>query len=175
MSSKAPIEKKLKKILLKLDKINSSDVNLDDKINQWINVIGDSVDSDRVYIYFFTEDENGYVMANNTHEYCKKGINSVKDEQQNIPIDLFPFHKRVVYEKLEVAWINSIDELTDEAKSMKELMEFQGLKSILAIPIVGEQGPIGFIGYETVKKEKQWKEEQLELLKVVSELILKNK
>ena len=165
---------KLKKEFQQLEKINSKTSDLDDKINAWIKLIGTFSNSDRVYIYFFTEDENGYVIANNTHEFCKKGINSVKEEQQNIPIDLFPFYKNVVYDKLEVAWINSINDLNKEAKSMKELMEFQGLKSILAIPIPGEKTPIGFIGFETVKKEKKWKEEHLELLKKVAELISEN-
>jgi transcriptional regulator with GAF, ATPase, and Fis domain len=166
---------KIKKERRKIEKISAESSTFDDKIVKWINVIGKSADSDRVYVYFFSEDENGYIMANNTHEYCKKGIESVKSDQQNIPIDLFPFYKSVVYDKLKFAWINSIDELTDEAKSMKELMEFQGLKSILAIPIIDEKNPIGFIGFETIKKEKQWKNEHLELLKIIAKCILQNK
>jgi len=166
---------RIQKEIQKLKSIDESETNLDDKIQNWIGIIGKLANADRVYVYFFTEDENGYIIANNTHEYCKKGISSVKDEQQNIPIDLFPFYKSVVYEKLNFAWINSINDLSEEAKSMKELMEFQNLKSILAIPIAGEQEPIGFIGYETIKKEKQWKEEHLDLLKAVSDLILTNK
>ena len=166
---------RLQREFRKLQYVDETETKEDAKIQNWIRIIGKSADADRVYVYFFTKDENGYVIANNTHEYCKKGIPSAKNEQQNIPIDLFPFYKNVVYDKLEYAWINSIDELSEEAKSMKELMEFQGLKSILAIPIAGEKQPIGFIGFETIKKEKQWKEEHLELLKVVSELILSNK
>ncbi len=175
MPSRTPISRKSKKQLQQLEKVNLTETNLDDKINSWIKIIGRIADSDRVYVYSFSEDENGYIIASNTHEYCKKGISSVKNDQQNIPIDLFPFYKSLVYEKLEYAWINSIDELTEEAKSMKELMVFQGLKSILAIPILGKDKPIGFIGFESVKKEKQWKEEHLELLKSVSEFILNNK
>lgn len=167
-------EKKLKRELQKLEKINQEKDTLDEKITNWINIIGKSANSDRVYVYFFSEDENGFILANNTHEYCRKGIASVQNDQQNIPIDLFPFHKSVLYDNLGFVWINSIKELTEEAKSMKELMEFQGLKSILALPILGDKNPIGFIGFETVRKEKQWKEEHLELLKIVSRLILQN-
>ncbi|MCE7742963.1 MAG: GAF domain-containing protein [Candidatus Heimdallarchaeota archaeon] len=175
MSSESTKSRKVEKEIQRLKKINQTQSTLDDKIAEWIKNIGKFSGSDRVYVYFFAEDENGFIIANNTHEFCKRGIHSVKADQQNVPIDLFPFYKSVVYDKLEFAWINSIHELTEEAKSMKELMEFQGVKSILAIPISGEKIPIGFIGFETVKKEKRWKEDHLELLKSVSELILLNK
>ncbi|MHA1200503.1 MAG: GAF domain-containing protein [Candidatus Heimdallarchaeaceae archaeon] len=175
MSSESTKSGKLEREIQRLDKINQTQSTIDDKIGEWIKSIGKFSNSDRVYVYFFSEDENGFIIANNTHEYCKRGIHSVKADQQNIPIDLFPFYKSVVYENLEYARINSIHELTDEAKSMKELMEFQGVKSILAVPILGEESPIGFVGFETVKKEKQWKEDHLALLKSVSELILQNR
>ena len=175
MSSRNTKTWKLNKEMQELKKIAKEDNTSDEKINKWIESIGKFAEVDRVYVYFFTEDENGFIIANNTHEYCKKGIKSLKNDQQNIPIDLFPFYKSVVYDKLEVAKISSINELSEEAKSMKELMEFQGLKSILAIPIHGRENPIGFLGFETIKKEKQWKEEHLEILKTVAELILVNK
>jgi len=54
---------------------------------------------------------------------------------------------------------------------MIELMSFQGLKSILAVPIIKEANTIGFIGYETIKKEKIWNNEDLKALKVVACLI----
>ena len=175
MSSENTKSGKLLKLVQRLKKLDQKNLSQDEKIAVLIEEIGKYSGSDRVYVYFFKEDENGYIIANNTHEYCKRGIPSVRDEQQNIPIDLFPFYKSVVYEKLEYAWINSINDLTEEAKSMKELMEFQGLKSILAIPIIGDDNPIGFIGFETIKKEKQWKPDHLEALISVSEIILANK
>ncbi len=174
MSSETLKNKKLVKVVNSLKDIYLEEIDLDKKIIKWIEIIGKYSNSDRGYVYFFSKDKNGFIITNNTHEFCKKGIHSVKQDQQNIPIDLFPFYKNVVYDKLEVACINSINELTDEAKPMKELMEFQGVKSILAIPISREDNPIGFIGFETVKKEKKWTEEHLELLKQVAELILMN-
>lgn len=167
--------KKLLKIIKNLHKIDRVEQNLDDKIVNWINCIGKFSDTDRVYVYFFDQDENGFIIANNTHEYCKKGISSAKDDQQNIPIDLFPFHKHLVYDELQIAKINNINELTKEAKSMKELMEFQGLKSILALPIISKDSAIGFLGFETIRKEKNWTNEHIEALKQVAELIIKNR
>ena len=58
---------------------------------------------------------------------------------------------------------------------MKELMEFQGLKSILALPIISKDSAIGFLGFETIRKEKNWTNEHIEALKQVAELIIKNR
>ena len=155
----------------KLQDINLRKLNLNQKIDLWIDQLGNFSTPDRVYIYFFEKDVNDYVIANNTHEWCRKKIHSMKDEQQNIPIDLFPYFKQVLFENKEIARINSINDLTDDAQSMIELMSFQGLKSILAVPIIKEENTIGFIGYETIKKEKIWNNEDLKALKVVACLI----
>ncbi|MCE7748179.1 MAG: hypothetical protein GPJ51_07270 [Candidatus Heimdallarchaeota archaeon] len=155
----------------KLQDVNLMKLSLNQKIVLWIDHLGNFSAPDRVYIYFFEKDANDYVIANNTHEWCGKKIRSMKDEQQNIPIDLFPYFKKVLYENKEIARINSINDLTDDVQSMIELMSFQGLKSILAVPIIKETNTIGFIGYETIKKEKIWNNEDLKALKIVACLI----
>ena len=50
-------------------------------------------------------------------------------------------------------------------------MEFQGLKSILALPITKEENPIGFVGFETVKNEVDWTQDEIYLLSKFSKLI----
>ncbi len=155
----------------KLQDVNLKKLSLNQKINLWIDQLGNFSTPDRVYIYFFEKDENDYIIANNTHEWCGKKIPSIKDEQQKIPIDLFPFYRQILYENKEIARINSINDLTDDAQSMIELMNFQGVKSILAVPIIKEANTTGFIGYETIKKEKLWSNEDLKALELVASLI----
>jgi len=155
----------------KLQNVNLKRLNFDQKMEIWIYQLGNFSSPDRVYIYFFEKDENDYVIANNTHEWCGKKILSIKDEQQSIPIDLFPFHRQMLYENKEIARINSINDLTDDAQPMIELMNFQGVKSILAVPIIKETNTIGFIGYETIKKGRIWNNEDLKALELVASLI----
>jgi GAF domain-containing protein len=166
--------KKLNNLSNKLRNIDLKKLTMDQKFSDWLNELGNFSSTDRVYIYFFEKDENEYIIASNTHEWCKKNIPSVKEEQQNVPIDLFPYYKQVLYERKEVAQINSVNDLPTDAQSMLELMNFQGVKSILAVPILKKSNPIGFIGYETVKKENNWKDEDLKALQLVAKLIAEN-
>lgn len=171
MSEVYSISNKTKKIAGKINLINTQKFSLDEKLYHWIKILGESSSTDRVFVYFFSKDEQGYVLANNTHEWCRKGISSVKDDQQNIPIDLFPAHKEILYNQQKIVVIKSKDDLTEDAKSLKELMDFQGLRSILAVPIISDSVSIGFLGFETIKKEENWSEKDLYLLKHVSRLI----
>lgn len=174
MDNLPPTSKKLDNFSNKLQNIDLEKISHNQKIQRWIDELGNFSSPDRVYVYFFDEDDNNYVIASNTHEWCRKKTPSVKDEQQNIPIDLFPYYKQVLYERREIARINSVNDLPADAQSMIELMNFQGLKSILAIPIIKDSIPIGFIGFETVKKEAVWKNEDLKALEKVAGLIAIN-
>ncbi len=174
MDKNSLLSKKLRSFSSKLMNTEMMKLTLDQKMHNWIEELGRFSTADRVYIYFFEKDENDYLIASNTHEWCRKKIPSVKDEQQNIPTDLFPYYKQVLFEQRKVVQIDTINELSEEAQSMIELMNFQGVKSILAVPILKDSNPIGFIGYETVKKEISWKDEDSKALELVADLIARN-
>jgi PAS domain S-box-containing protein len=107
----------------------------------------------------------------NTHEWCKEGIEPQIDILKGISIeDNYPnFTERI--RRLEVIHVPNVADLPPEAATEKEKFQILGIKSLILVPIVYGQNLIGFLGFDSVKTKKTWKEADIRLLKMVGEII----
>ena len=146
--------------------INLAPDEIDAKLNQALQLIGEFVDVDRSYIYRFSKDKNS---VSNTHEWCAKGIESEIEIMKNLPVDAFPW----IYEKLsrlEIIHVPSIADLPPAANAEKEFFQLQNLKSLIYVPLSYGKFQIGFFGFDSVRSEKTWSEEGILLLKIIKEI-----
>lgn len=127
-----------------------------------LSQIGEFLDADRSYI--FELDKTGTIMSN-TFEWCNEGIVPSIDDLQNIPCSLFPRWMECLLNNENIV-IPCVSELPDSWKAEKEVLEPQGIQSLLVIPLFADNVLTGFVGLDSVRQEKAYSLEELNTLKV---------
>jgi PAS domain S-box-containing protein len=141
--------------------------NIDGAIQSALSRIGVFLNADRVYIFEFDAD---LITMNNTYEYCKKGINSEIENLQGIPVEIFPKWMKSL-RRHEYISIPSVKNLPESWQAEREILEAQGVQSVVVIPILSEDKLIGFIGLDSVHKEKEYPISEINVLKLWSAII----
>jgi diguanylate cyclase (GGDEF)-like protein/PAS domain S-box-containing protein len=154
--------------ILSTNFINIPSEDLDKWINFALASVGEFVGVDRSYVFLFSRDEK---KMDNTHEWCDKGIEPQIQRLKEISIDTFPwFANRIL--KGETIHIPSVADLPPEANAEKEEFHLASIQSLINIPMIYRKSIIGFIGFDSVRKEKTWAEDNIMLLKILGEIFL---
>jgi two-component sensor histidine kinase len=75
-------------------------------------------------------------------------------------------------ERRENIVIPDVSALPPEATAEKEIIQSQGVRSLLVVPIDAKEGNLlGFMGFDDTGKCRTWSEEDIRLLRVASEMI----
>ncbi|MFX1313991.1 MAG: ATP-binding protein [Promethearchaeota archaeon] len=160
---KVEFEKTISKISTRF--INPDDI--DEAINLSLKDIGELSLSSRSYLFIFNEDKN---TMSNTHEWCSEGVSPQKDKIQNIPMAPFQWSLNRI-KKGEVLNIEKIEDLPPEASAEKEEFLRENIKSLLFLPLKKGDKTVGFIGFDNVWKSERWSEDDINLLKISSNII----
>lgn len=140
---------------------------LHDAINETLRLLGEYADVDRVYIFEHQEITD---TVDNTFEWCARGISPELDNLQGIPFDAVPKWKEK-FSKKEYVYIPKVAEIPPEYHVEREILEPQGIISLLAIPMFYGEDFIGFIGFDSVRKQRVWSEEHISLLRLAGDII----
>ena len=109
--------------------------------------IGKNVGADRCYVYRFWEPSKS-AMCTNTHEWCAEGVKPMISGQQACNLSELVEFNACISSGRDFLFT---DIATIDAGSRKWLAP-QGIKSLIATPLVGEGGTIyGFAGFDFVK------------------------
>jgi signal transduction histidine kinase/DNA-binding NarL/FixJ family response regulator len=127
-----------------------------------ITILGDGAGADRAYLFENSSDEEGNVYSSQRFEWSALGVPAEIDnpELQNLPISVFGESMEFLLEN-EI-YLNIVEKIEDEG--LKELLESQGIKSILLIPIFVEKRFWGFVGFDDCHKEREWSDAETALL-----------
>lgn len=140
---------------------------LDLSINRALQKIGSFAEVDRSYVFLFSDDG---LFCNNTHEWCADGIEPQIENLKDVPIDLLPWWMDKL-KKFETIYIPRVNDLPHEAKSEREILEAQNIQSLVVIPLLTSEALIGFIGFDSVAREKTWQNEDILLLTMLGEIL----
>lgn len=139
---------------------------IDVVINDAIEQIGNFFHADRSYIFSFSDNCK---IADNTHEWCATGIKPQVNELQNIPLS--------EYQTWVDEWQNGgVTCITDVQTmpttcNMRQLLEPQGIQSVVMFPLRNQHGMVGMFGLDAVRQRIEWQEEYLSLLSILAETI----
>jgi len=124
----------------------------------------------RVYIFENFIDEHNALSMRQTHEVCSENVEPQKDnpELQHIIYhrDGFESWKEKLSQK---KIINGV--VAHFSQRERDILQPQGIKSILAIPIFVQQEWYGFIGFDDVWEEREWSREDIDLLQTAAEIM----
>lgn len=141
--------------------------DIDEAINVSLGEMGRLSGANRVYLFLFRE--NGILM-DNTHEWCAPGIKAEKDNLRNLSTDMFPWWMNKLRHG-ETIYISNVSLMPAEARTEKEILERQHIKSLIVLPVYIKKELNGFIGFDNVIRIKDWSEQDLAILRIVSEIV----
>jgi len=151
-------------ILIKVLQIVQSTENMYDAINTALTEMGKYAGVSRCYI--FENSADGKTISN-TYEWCNEGIIPEIDNLQNLPYDdLITWFD--TFEKGEYICASDIITLAPE---VYEILEPQGIKSILVLPLEANGVIYGFVGFDECLQYRKWHQKEVELLISLSQII----
>jgi PAS domain S-box-containing protein len=139
---------------------------VDEAVQGSLGELGHFVGADRVYLF-----EYDFVRENcrNTHEWCASGIASHISDLQEVPISIIPqwveTHRRGV-----AMHIPDVQVLAPE-NPVRQLLEPQGIRTLLAMPLMDAGRCLGFVGFDFVRGVHVCTEAERRLLTVFAQLM----
>jgi signal transduction histidine kinase len=149
--------------------INAELSNVDDLIIKSLRQIGEFVGADRSYIFSYDFKKN---TTSNTFEWCNEGVEPEIDNLQDVPIDFLKVWL-AAHQKGEAFYVEDVSLLPDEGEhSLRNILEPQGIKSLITIPKIKNKELIGFIGFDSVKKIHKYSENEKNILFVFANMLV---
>ena len=146
--------------------VNKPLSDLDYSINRVLALVGQFSGVDRVYLFHYDYEKE---TMSNTHEWCASGINPDIQNLQDMPytelLEWVSSHRRG-----EVVYIPDVKGLVAESV-FRAGLEAKGIKSLITIPLNYSEECFGFVGFSSVREQKTWGDEDIALLRILSELI----
>lgn len=144
--------------------IDASVEDLDQLLNSILKDVGEFFDCDRSYIFFIDWDTR---TMTNTHEWCAEGITPEKDNLTDIPIDIFPAWLEELENDRDIH-IPSVADLPESWQAVKEVLEPQGIQSLIVVPVIFSKKVIGYAGFDSVRSSRSWQDAERSLLRLLA-------
>jgi diguanylate cyclase (GGDEF)-like protein/PAS domain S-box-containing protein len=160
-------ESRLARILMRLatDLINLPAEAVDAATDRALAEIGRFVGADRAYVFAY---DFGHEIARNTHEWCAEGITPEIDTLKAVPFaSMAGWPDR--HRRGEAVLIADVGRHPDAA--LREILERQGIQSLVVVPMPGVPDPAGFVGFDAVRSRREFSEADVQLLRVFAEML----
>ncbi len=141
--------------------------DLDKTIDEALKMIGEFVNVDRSYIFFF--DFENQVMRY-AYEWCAPGIKAQITVVPTTPLVDMPWWMQKL-SRLENIYIPSVAEMPPEAAKEKVILQLENIQSLLCVPMVSRGDLIGYMGFDSVRGEEEWSDESIQLLSLAANII----
>ncbi|MBT4513283.1 MAG: PAS domain S-box protein, partial [Chloroflexi bacterium] len=141
--------------------------DIDEAINLSLGDIGKLSGASRAYLFLLRA---GGATMDNLHEWCSRGVSPQIDNLQGLSSGVFPWWMKELSEG-EIIHIRDVSRMPEQAKAEKEILENQGVKSVLVLPVIMGTELAGFIGFDDISETGAWSETDLAVLRMASEVI----
>jgi PAS domain S-box-containing protein len=161
----ANFENEILQLSTKLTGVTTSEI--DSALKLALLRIGQFLNADRAYIFEINvQDET----MNNTHEWCNEGIFPEIENLQQVPCNLFPQWMKTLETHQNII-IPSVQDLPETWQGERDILEPQGVQSLVVIPLLVENSMVGFVGLDSVKTKREYNSTEINILKVWSSML----
>ncbi|GEM_PF-148293 len=129
--------------------------------------IGQFVSADRAYL--FNVDAAGERLID-IHEWCAAGVSAQAERLASLSLPALPW----LLERLkrnEPLLIADVLALPAEAAAERDELLFEGIRSMLMVPMTHGEQTLGFIGFDVVTAARKWVKEDVRMLRAAGEII----
>lgn len=140
---------------------------VDEAVHRSLGDLGHFVDADRAYIFDYD-----FVNGNckNTHEWCAPNIEPQIKDLQAVPLSMIS--KWVdAHQRGESIMIPDVQAL-DPSDGARQILEPQGIRSLLVVPMMGTDHCLGFVGFDYVRALHICSDAERRLLKVFAQMMV---
>lgn len=146
--------------------VNLQHSNFDSVFNFVLERVGKFTHADRAYIFRYNVKNH---TVSNTHEWVADGITPEMPNSQNLSsADLPQWMESML--RHENVHIPSVEGLPPTWGAEKKLFEAQQIKSLVAVPLLYSSELLGFIGFDSVRSQRTWENDEIRLLHILADL-----
>lgn len=145
--------------------VNAPLDELDRAIDRALAMTGRFTHVDRAYLFVY---DHARGVTSNTHEWCAAGIEPMIEFLQDIDLAVIPEWLEV-HQRGEAMHIPDVASLPTDS-GVRATLEPQGVRSLLALPLMRGDDCLGFVGFDAVAVPKNWTHDETALLQVLAEL-----
>lgn len=142
--------------------------DLDDVIQQALEGLGRGTGVDRVYLFeTHIAPDSGHLLGYQRYEWAAEGIAPEIDNPalQGLDFDeVLPRHRAC----LEAGESVRLMVRTAPDNVERRLMDSQGILSLLTVPVLLRGGLWGFLGFDSVRVERAWSDDDERILRIVA-------
>ncbi len=136
------------RVLIRCAKTLELKLEVKDAINNLFAIVGDYYKANRTYLF---EIDYKAKTTSNTYEWVAPGITAELDNLQNVTIEAVqPFLD--MFNERGMFYITDLDDDLSKDSSTYQVLEAQGIKSLLAVPVVEDDVIVGFLGVDDPKE-----------------------
>lgn len=122
-----------------------------DDIDAVLKDVSEHYDADRAYVFEFSGDRK---TLDNTYEWCKDGIEPQIDVLQAVPYESVAVWVEE-FERVGAFFISALDKDVEANTLTYEILEPQGIDSLIAAPIFRNNEIVGFVGVDNPHKDTE--------------------
>ncbi len=148
--------------------INVNAGDLEEVIKSTLQEIGEFIDVDRSFLYFYSGDRRETVKG---YEWYRNGFEPMV--QKFLDISLKPyFWATGIIRDLKPVYASKPSELPLKEQALKEFWEKSRVKSFLSVPLYIRKKLVGTLGFLMERKEKIWQESDIRILNMTGEIFV---
>ena len=132
-------------------------------IDRTLGEIGGLFDVDRAYLFEIHPDE---LQMSNTREWCAPGVTPERDNLQQVPTSICDWWMGSLRAGRTIN-LRSLDDLPPEAAGSRAILEPQGIKALLVLPLIQNERLTGFVGFDHVRSHRIWSPLEVAILKLL--------
>lgn len=151
---------------LAIDFVNIPPLRADEGIKRALAITGEFTGVDRSYLMLYHFDRHS---IENSHEWCAEGIEPMIDHLRDVPMDGLVEDWVSVHQRGDIVHVPMVSELA-VGSTLRDLLEPQGIVTLVTVPLKYEDQCLGFVGFDAVRKRKDWNTKDLTLLRMLAEL-----
>lgn len=136
-------------------------------LNLALSRIGNFLHADRAYIFEFSASDD---CMSNTYEWCNEGVHAEINNLQDIPCEILPQWYASLKRKENII-IPSVEDLPEKWKAERDILEPQGIQSLIIIPVQIENNLIGFVGLDSVKRKRSYTTAEINIMRLWSNML----
>ncbi|MBD2677270.1 MULTISPECIES: PAS domain S-box protein [Nostoc] len=142
------------------------DQDLETAINFTLQAIAQFIDAEHSCIFECSNDQKEFYLI---HEWCGEHVPPLIEIAKGSPVDVFPYFYEPILRGRH-RQISRVQELPPHLPERK-LFETMSFQSLLAVPMTHAGRVVGFVGAAMIHSSKTWNQEDINLLKLVGEII----
>jgi signal transduction histidine kinase len=147
--------------------VQSDEKNFHDRMNLVLEKIGRFSKVDRAYYFTINHEDH---TSSNLNEWCKPGVEPQIENLQGIPNEIVPNWIENMQQGKEI-YIDDLNKLDEKWAPEKEILEPQGIQSLLSIPVRESETLYGFVGFDAVEFKVEWTDDSRHLLRILADNI----